>query len=242
MWWWFASSSGQKGCGRWEFRQALTQVEGSWYDHQFQHHTTPLTSCKCFYITLCLTSPFCGLLQWKGARDFVAVALWKNILADNSGRTIVPIELGLLWFYFIFITVLTAKSFHLLGKQQMVSNGRAGLWPCQLKSSKAGISAPHMVRLSLCSQHCFRPSRVQNKSKKHPNFTDCTANKHPHLVKTCFCLEAALKRWHTDISNISNWSGPFLKNNVKISSTTLSSRHWKLGLIWTDSASFLSLF
>lgn len=50
------------------------------------------------------------------------VASQKQAPVEANSRSEVPLGFGLLW---VLLIVLTARAFHLLGKQQMASNGRA---------------------------------------------------------------------------------------------------------------------
>lgn len=78
-------------------------------------------------------SPSCGFSQWKELGDFSSGGLTQKTPGDAKGRPRVPLGFGLLW---VFVKVLTAKPFHLLGKEHMVSHKTANPWPWELKRSK----------------------------------------------------------------------------------------------------------
>lgn len=92
------------------------------------------------WLLICLHCPpfarqFCGFSQWKELGDFSSGGLTQKTPGDAKGRPRVPLGFGLFW---VFFKVLTAKSFHLLGKQHMVSHKTAN--PCLWEFK--------------CSQHC----------------------------------------------------------------------------------------
>lgn len=80
--------------------------------------TTWLLIC----IVLPLPAHLVGFPSGKNWGDFSSGGLTQKTPGDAKGRPRVPLGFGLLW---VFFKVLTAKPFHLLGKEHMVSHKTA---------------------------------------------------------------------------------------------------------------------